>query len=134
MAYTTPRTWTAGETVTAALMNTHLRDNIAYLKAEIESNDTDIAKIYAGMVESDGSAGRLPSGWSSTRNSTGLYTITHNLDTTGYAPIAIVEGVGGGYAACKLLNVGTNTFQVQTYNANTGALVSQRFYFHLIKY
>jgi hypothetical protein len=28
MAYTTPRTWTAGETVTAALMNTHLRDNL----------------------------------------------------------------------------------------------------------
>jgi hypothetical protein len=27
MAWTTPRTWVAGETVTAALMNTHVRDN-----------------------------------------------------------------------------------------------------------
>ena len=28
--YTTPRTWVAGEVVTAALMNTHVRDNSDY--------------------------------------------------------------------------------------------------------
>jgi hypothetical protein len=28
MAWTSPRTWVAGETVTAALMNTHVRDNM----------------------------------------------------------------------------------------------------------
>jgi len=28
MAYTTPRTWVTGEVVTAALLNTHLRDNL----------------------------------------------------------------------------------------------------------
>lgn len=28
MAWTTPRTWVAGETVTAALLNAHLRDNL----------------------------------------------------------------------------------------------------------
>lgn len=28
MAWTSPRTWTTGELVTAALMNTHLRDNL----------------------------------------------------------------------------------------------------------
>ena len=33
MAYTTPRTWMAGETVTAALMNTHLRDNLTAIVA-----------------------------------------------------------------------------------------------------
>lgn len=37
MAYTTPRTWTTGETVTAAMMNTHVRDNIAYLKDEYDA-------------------------------------------------------------------------------------------------
>ena len=31
MAYTTPRTWTAAEKVTAALMNTHVRDNLLFL-------------------------------------------------------------------------------------------------------
>lgn len=29
MAWTTPHTWVSGETVTAALMNTHVRDNLA---------------------------------------------------------------------------------------------------------
>lgn len=32
MAWTTPRTWVVGETVTAANMNTHVRDNFDYLK------------------------------------------------------------------------------------------------------
>ena len=32
MAWTLPRTWVAGEIVTAALMNTHIRDNERFLK------------------------------------------------------------------------------------------------------
>ena len=32
MAYTTPRTWTAGETVTATMMNAHVRDNMTDLR------------------------------------------------------------------------------------------------------
>jgi hypothetical protein len=32
MTWTTPRTWTAGEKVTAALLNTHLKDNLDALK------------------------------------------------------------------------------------------------------
>ncbi len=32
MAWTAPRTWTTGELVTAAVMNTHVRDNLSYLK------------------------------------------------------------------------------------------------------
>ena len=33
MAYTTPRTWTTGETPTATIMNTHVRDNMSYVYA-----------------------------------------------------------------------------------------------------
>ena len=40
MGWTTPRTWTTGETVTAAEMNTHVRDNDAYLKTEVDSLTT----------------------------------------------------------------------------------------------
>ena len=32
MAWTAPRTWVAGELVTAALLNTHLRDNLLVLR------------------------------------------------------------------------------------------------------
>jgi hypothetical protein len=31
MAWTTPRTWVTNEVVTASLLNTHVRDNLAYL-------------------------------------------------------------------------------------------------------
>lgn len=31
MAWTAPRTWTTGELVTAAIMNTHVRDNLLHL-------------------------------------------------------------------------------------------------------
>ena len=36
MAWTAPRTWNAGETVTSTLMNLHIRDNLNYLKAEVD--------------------------------------------------------------------------------------------------
>lgn len=35
MAWTAPRTWVAGEIVTAAIMNTHVRDNLSLLKTSI---------------------------------------------------------------------------------------------------
>lgn len=34
MAWTVPRTWVAGELVTAAMMNTHIRDNMNFLFAQ----------------------------------------------------------------------------------------------------
>lgn len=34
MAWTAPRTWVVGEILTAALLNTHLRDNLLYLKGD----------------------------------------------------------------------------------------------------
>ena len=36
MAWTAPRTWVTGELVTAAMMNTHVRDNLDYLKTEAD--------------------------------------------------------------------------------------------------
>lgn len=35
MTYTTPRTWSAGETVTASLMNAHLRDNLNSISPKV---------------------------------------------------------------------------------------------------
>jgi hypothetical protein len=35
--WTTPRTWIAGETVTATQLNAHLRDNFDYLYANLSS-------------------------------------------------------------------------------------------------
>lgn len=41
MTWTAPRTWIAGETVTAAIMNAHIRDNLLELAVpETEASDT----------------------------------------------------------------------------------------------
>lgn len=45
MAYTTPRTWVAGEIVDKDMMNEQVRDNIAYLKNLADDNKTDIGTI-----------------------------------------------------------------------------------------
>lgn len=37
MAWTTPRTWVAGEVVTASIMNTHVRDNLSDLDTRVQT-------------------------------------------------------------------------------------------------
>ncbi len=46
MAWTTPRTWAAGEQVTDTLLNLHLRDNSNYLKTEADrENDCSVSDV-----------------------------------------------------------------------------------------
>ena len=60
MAWTTPRTWVAGETVTSALLNVQLRDNLNLLKTNIDddgklacqplySSITPVGNVGAGL-------------------------------------------------------------------------------------
>jgi hypothetical protein len=52
MAWATPRTWTPGETVTAALLNAHLRDNLNVLKTYV--TDGGYPRCLAGSFGSSG--------------------------------------------------------------------------------
>ena len=52
MAYTTPRTWVAGEIVDKDMMNEQVRDNIAYLKNLADDNKTDIGTINNTTLKS----------------------------------------------------------------------------------
>lgn len=47
MAWTSPRTWTTGELVTASQLNTHVRDNLSYIKggATIDGTTTISASL-----------------------------------------------------------------------------------------
>ncbi len=53
MAWTAPRTWVTGETVTAALLNTHIRDNLLVLGAFEGWQLTNVADIDFGANEQD---------------------------------------------------------------------------------
>jgi len=44
MAWTTPRTWVDGEIVTADIMNTHVRDNLDYLKERLDGTATQYVR------------------------------------------------------------------------------------------
>jgi hypothetical protein len=52
MAWTTPRTWTTDEVVTKAIMDTHIRDNLNYLKGRIDATLTNKSgsNLTAGAV------------------------------------------------------------------------------------
>lgn len=58
MTWTFPKTWFAGERVTAALLNTHLRDNLNALhvrpKAVYSNNACSYSTSSASMVNVDG--------------------------------------------------------------------------------
>lgn len=57
MAWTTPRTWVAGELVTAALMNTHVKDNLDYLytyaaaTVQVFDRDTSVYDVVSTSTE-----------------------------------------------------------------------------------
>lgn len=53
MAWTTPRTWTTGETVTAAMGNEQWRDNASYLKTEADKHvSLDVVTADVEVVNS----------------------------------------------------------------------------------
>lgn len=58
MAWTTPRTWSSGETVTAALMNTHVRDNLNVVHSgELDALDVAGATVLRGALTIGDGAG-----------------------------------------------------------------------------
>jgi len=102
MSWTEPRTWTAGELVTADMMNTHVRDNLKYLKddhADVRSG-TAVHGLAAGeyIVGCKQGARRIECKTGSTSPSgAGSATVTVTWDnafTTIHA-VATSEGVSG---------------------------------------
>jgi len=55
MAWTAPRTWVAGEVLTAALLNTHLRDNLLTLDTFTDADPTLSATTTPPTLSDDAS-------------------------------------------------------------------------------
>jgi hypothetical protein len=88
--------------------------------------------IFGGRVSSAGASLNLPRGWSCSRASAGVYTITHNLSfaTNTYAVTATPSGAPGrGY--CSGMVLSGSSFEI--YFANTvGVLTDMDFNFTMI--
>ena len=81
---------------------------------------------FSGYINSDGTAGHLPSGWSSSRSGVGQYTITHNLGTSNYTTLAIPVGAND---IVKINSVGTNSVSLVFLDSKTQSLTDNQFYF-----
>jgi hypothetical protein len=56
MAWTTPASWTTSEVVTAAKLNTHVRDNLQYLKDVLDGAQTQDVTLRRATPDINGSA------------------------------------------------------------------------------
>tara|TARA_R110000824_G_scaffold3602_1_gene17057 strand:- start:481 stop:1323 length:843 start_codon:yes stop_codon:yes gene_type:complete len=142
MAWTTPRTWVSGELVTAALFNTHLRDNLNALDggrlaiASQAAGDVVYASSSTAIARLAKDAGKyLKSGasavsWATLGGSHTTQVFTSGSGTyttpTGCAAIRVRMVGGGGGSGAAATNNGTaggnTTFSASSMQANGGGL------------
>jgi hypothetical protein len=92
---------------------------------------TITVKSYSGSVNSNGTAGNLPTGWTSTKLGTGDYQVTHNLGTTAYNFAAISNG--GVFRTMAIYGKATNTFELASLNVGSSpSLIDSAFDFILM--
>jgi hypothetical protein len=118
MAWTTPRTWTTGETVTAAMLNEQVRDNENYLygllpaKYALGNSDAAGYWVQAGSVQtnSNGTAVTFPTAFVSAlravlvTSSTTYLSYVGNVTLTGFN--AYIGTSGGALAIVYWLAIG----------------------------
>lgn len=83
---------------------------------------------YVGSVTSTGGSTLLPAGWTVDHSATGVYTITHNLNTSLY----VVTGNANSTKTVLIVtNLASNSFTVNLFETIFLALASTDFYFSL---
>jgi len=104
--------------------------------ADIEANlstATASLPIYAGYVDSAGTAEVLPSGWTATNDGTGLYTVTHNLGlTAAQCSVVANTNAAGTRSKCDVTSVGTNSFGVDI--SSDSGYFNDEFWFILVDF
>ena len=87
----------------------------------IRNNRRIIGSIYGGEVNGGGTAINLPAGWTSGRDSTGNYTITHNLGTTDYVVTTAPFMTGSTrYYVVDVSARAANSFSLNTIRSSGG--------------
>lgn len=122
--FTTPRTWVAGELVTASMMNTHVRDNLVQLKTPPSArynntSYTPVAVSSSTWVEPDTSnltvnvttaGGRLKISWQClVYQSGGSEGIHFNIGVDGAYVGDTNHGMGGIFCSTTSFNYNYST-------------------------
>lgn len=112
--------------ITSTVAELNILDGVTATAAEINRLDGSLEEVrtnlefYFGRLNgSTGAAVNAPSGWSTTRLSTGLYRITHNLGNVGgnYTVVCSTQGNNEGW--CHASTLAENTFNIQV-NSGSG--------------
>jgi len=104
-----------GGTFGIAAAAVQINSNEVWHDGNVANSDQELLGIYHGRFDSTGADVRKPSSFSATsKASTGLYTVTHNLGTTNFTPIA-TAWASAQYA--EVTNITSSTFQVSTRDA-----------------
>lgn len=127
MAFTTPRTWAVGEVVTAALMNTHLRDNMASTIVRLDdtsltslstydeqSIDQSFSALLVVFAARSGTAGAADSVYMRFNNDSGTNYEFENFEAIN------TTLAGAGNATQTSIHVGFATGQAVTSGAGMG--------------
>lgn len=114
MAWTAPRTWVADEIVTAALMNTHLRDNLLETAAAKVTTAGDIFQATGANA-----GARLPIGTARqvqvvNSGATGLEYVTRHLQALSAKATANTTINSGTYADLNSMSVTLTLNEVST--------------------
>lgn len=84
-----------------------------------------VDKLHPGRVDVTGAAtptvNAAPTGWTVTRSGTGVYVITHNLNTTAYSVLCSCYSAAVAYVTA----LGANSFTVNTVNLSGTAVDTQ---------
>lgn len=105
------------------------KDDILILEREGFIRGAAAGTAYIGAVASNGTAGSLfPAGWSAAKDSTGIYTVTHNLGTTDHWVGITFDD---GSVRFHTLEYATNSFKVRAFNISA-SLTDSSFRFALI--
>lgn len=126
MAYT-KTTWVDGTTdITAARLN-NMEQGIDDAHAgSVDVGFLNAAGVYAVLVTSAGAfSGAAPAGWSVTRDSLGVYTVTHGGFSGDYVALATGQG-SPSQKRFPVATQGTTTVIVSVYD-DAGALTDGNF-------
>jgi len=132
MAWTTPRTWVAAEVPTAAILNTHIRDNLAATEAGVATTAGDLvyasaANTLARLAKGTSGmflrvAGGLPA-WATSGSSLSVSRVT----LTDVATSAVTTWTDWGTEYCSVADPGTASVDIVCWlngNYNTNAATS----------
>lgn len=107
MAWTTPRTWVTSELVTASIMNTHVRDNLSFLKSEVEALRAakpiifSIGRVGGGVISTGVKgyayvpAALTVTGWTLFANTTGSMVIDVWAEDYAASPPTVADTIAG---------------------------------------